>query len=142
MANAAILALILIALRRYQQVDRLLALAISGFLSAALVSPWGYKLPDAATIAVAGLDGLLVVPAGMVLITFAPRYLPAAEVGLILLLETILAPVWVLIALGETLTVQVVLSGLVILCAVAIHSVLSLGLRSRFVPQAWGPQPP
>jgi drug/metabolite transporter (DMT)-like permease len=60
------------------------------------------------------------------MIFFAPRYLPAAEVGLLLLLETVLAPLWVLFALGEQLTIQVVLSAAIILGAIVIHSILDL----------------
>jgi drug/metabolite transporter (DMT)-like permease len=60
------------------------------------------------------------------MIFFAPRYLPAAEVGPLLLLETVLAPLWVLLALGEQLTVQVVFSAAIILGAIVIHSILDL----------------
>jgi drug/metabolite transporter (DMT)-like permease len=126
LVNTVVFALILITLRRYQQVNRLLALTISGFLVAAMASPWGAQLPDTRSLLAAALDGLIVVPGGLVLITLAPRYLPAAEVGLLLLMETILAPLWVLIALGEALTAQVVLSGVVIICAISVHSLLEL----------------
>lgn len=132
LVNTGVFALILITLRRYQQVNRLLALSISGFLVAAMASPWGAELPDTGSLLAAALDGLIVVPGGLVLITLAPRYLPAAEVGLLLLTETILAPLWVLLTLGEALTVQVVLSGAVILCAISSHSVLELkGRRTQ-----------
>ena len=59
-------------------------------------------------------------------IIVAVRYLPAAEVGLLLLIETVLAPVWVLVVIGEALTFPAVLSALIILGAVGIHSWLEL----------------
>jgi drug/metabolite transporter (DMT)-like permease len=121
-----VLALILIPLRRFQSVDRTLDLAVSGFLTAAVVVPWGIQLPDTQTVLAAAADNLVVVPVGLLMIFFAPRYLPAAEVGLLLLLETVLAPLWVLFALGEQLTVQVVLSAAIILSAIVIHSILDL----------------
>jgi drug/metabolite transporter (DMT)-like permease len=124
--NVIALALILILLRRFQNVDRVLALSISGFAAAAVVAPWGISMPDSQTWLAAAADGLVVVPGGLVMIFFAPRYLPAAEVGLLLLLETVLAPLWVLLALGEQLTVQVVFSAAIILGAIVIHSILDL----------------
>jgi drug/metabolite transporter (DMT)-like permease len=126
LANTGIFALLLIALRRYQSANRLVALAISGFAVALLVSPWAGQNLDLKTAIAAALDGLLVVPGGLVLITLAPRYLPAAEVGLLLLMETILAPLWVLLVIGEALTFEVVLSAAIILGAIAIHSFLDL----------------
>ena len=125
-ANAVVFALILITLRRYQQVNSLLALALNGFLVAFIVSPWGAVVPDTRSLLAAIVDGLLVLPGGLVLITMAPRYIPAAEVGLYLLMETILAPIWVLVAVGEALSIQVVLSGAIILGAISAHSFLGL----------------
>jgi drug/metabolite transporter (DMT)-like permease len=126
LANTGIFALLLISLRRYQSANLLVALAISGFAVALVVSPWAGQNLDLKTAIAAALDGLLVVPGGLVLITLAPRYLPAAEVGLLLLIETILAPVWVLLVIGEALTFQVVLSAAIILGAIGIHSFLDL----------------
>ena len=125
-ANTGILALTLIVLRRYQRLNRLLALALSGFVTAIVFSPWGLELPSLSSWPAAALDGLVVVPGGLVLVTLAPRYLPAAEVGLLLLLETILAPLWVLLALGEALTPPVVFSAAIILGAITVHSVMDL----------------
>ncbi len=126
LGNLLALALILISLRHYQNVDRILALAVSGFVTAAVVAPWGIQMPDSQTLLAAAADGLIVVPGGLIMIFFAPRYLPAAEVGLLLLLETVLAPLWVLFALGEQLTLQVLLSAAIILGAIVIHSFLDL----------------
>jgi drug/metabolite transporter (DMT)-like permease len=126
LANTGVLALMLIFLRRFQKVDVVVAISISGFVTAVLVAPWGAQIGDAGSMAAAAVDGLLIVPGGLLMITLAPRYLPAAEVGLLLLLETILAPLWVLLVLGEQLTAQVVLSAAIILGAIAVHSVLDL----------------
>ncbi len=126
LANTGILALTLIALRKYQDVDRLMALAVSSLLIAGIVAPWGYSLPDIKSLVAASLDGLIVLPGGLALIFFAPRHLPAAQVGLLLLLETILAPAWVLIAIGEAVTAQVVVSGAIIIIAIAAHSVMGM----------------
>ncbi len=126
LGNTAVLGFLLVSLRRYQNSGRLPALAISSLAVAILVIPWTSGFPDLRTAIAASVDGLLIVPGGLVLITLAPRYLPAAEVSLLLLMETILAPLWVLMALGEALTFGVVLSAAIILGAIAIHSWLDL----------------
>jgi drug/metabolite transporter (DMT)-like permease len=126
LGNTAALACILVTLRRYPRTNQMLAIAISGFAVALVVLPWGVSFPDARSMLAAGLDGLVVVPGGMVMITLAVRHLPAAEVSLVLLLETVLAPLWVLFMIGEALTIQAVLSAVIILGAIAIHSWLDL----------------
>jgi drug/metabolite transporter (DMT)-like permease len=47
------------------------------------------------------LLGLIVVPIPFSLIAIGPRYLPASEVSLLLLLEAVLGPLWVWLVLGE-----------------------------------------
>jgi len=126
LANTAVLACIRVTLRRYQRTNQMLAIAISGFATTLVVIPWGISFPDAKTMVAAGVDGLVVVPAGLVMITVAVRYLPAGEVGLLLLIETVLAPVWVLVVIGEALTFQAALSAVIILGAIGIHSWLDL----------------
>jgi drug/metabolite transporter (DMT)-like permease len=135
LSNTVVLAFTLIALRRYQEVNTLLALAASGFLVAAVVSPWGARLGDAGSMTAAALDGLIFVPGGLALMSLAPRYLPAAEVSLVILLETILAPIWVWLGIGEPLTLAAVLSGAVILTAISIHSIMDLRDRRRRADQ-------
>jgi drug/metabolite transporter (DMT)-like permease len=72
------------------------------------------------------LDGLLIVPGGWLLTSIAPRYIPAAEVALFLLIETVLGPVWVFAVFGEVPTLAVVLSAAVIIGAIAAHSWIDL----------------
>ena len=63
-----------------------------------------------------------------------PRYLSAPEVGLILLLETVLGPLWVWLALGEQPNSRVALAGVVIVATLALTSLVSL--RSARLPGA------
>lgn len=65
-------------------------------------------------------------PVSLSLITRGPRYLAAPEVGLVLLLETVLGPLWVWLALGEQPTSRVALAGVVILATLALTSLASL----------------
>jgi drug/metabolite transporter (DMT)-like permease len=142
LVNTGSLALILILLRKYQQVDRMLSLAVSGLVIAAVLVPSEYHLPDTKSLLAAGVAGLVVLPGGLGMITFAPRHLPAAEVGLLLLLETILAPVWALLVVGEPLTVAVVVSGAIILAAISVHMVFDLKARPAAGLETLMPEPP
>ncbi len=107
-----------------------LPVPIWGNLAAALLafplaSP--YSVPQSGIVWMVLLVGL-VLPAGIALISTGPRYIPAAEVGLLLLLETLLGPLWVWLGTGETPTPAVLAAGAVIVVALAMNS--ALGLRS------------
>jgi len=57
-----------------------------------------------------------------VLVTIAPRFIPAAEVNLFFLLETIIGPVWVWLIIKEQPTLETIQGGLIIILTIAIHS--------------------
>ena len=57
-----------------------------------------------------------------VLVTIAPRFIPAAEVNLFFLLETILGPVWVWLVIKEQPTLETIQGGVIIILTIAIHS--------------------
>ena len=61
-----------------------------------------------------------------VLVTIAPRFIPAAEVNLFFLLETIIGPIWVWLIIKEQPSLETLLGGLVIITTIAFHSFLKL----------------
>ena len=61
-----------------------------------------------------------------VLVTIAPRFIPAEEVNLFFLLETIIGPFWVWVVIKEQPSIETILSGTVIILTIAIHSFLKL----------------
>ena len=61
-----------------------------------------------------------------VLVTIAPRFIPAAEVNLFFLLETIIGPIWVWMVIKEQPSIETIQGGLVIILTIAIHSFLKL----------------
>ena len=61
-----------------------------------------------------------------VLVTIAPRFIPAAEVNLFFLLETIIGPIWVWMVINEQPSIETIQGGLVIILTIAIHSFLKL----------------
>ena len=81
------------------------------------------------------LDGdLLIVPLmcvmcvaiPFVLVTIAPRFIPAEEVNLFFLLETIIGPFWVWMVIKEQPSVETIQGGVIIILTIATHSFLKL----------------
>ncbi len=69
---------------------------------------------------------ILCVAIPFVLVTIAPRFIPAAEVNLFFLLETIIGPIWVWLIIKEQPSVETIQGGAVIIASIAIHSFLKL----------------
>ncbi len=69
---------------------------------------------------------ILCVAIPFVLVTIAPRFIPAAEVNLFFLLETILGPIWVWMVIKEQPTIETILGGILIITTISIHSFLKL----------------
>ena len=65
---------------------------------------------------------VLCVAIPFVLVTIAPRFIPAAEVNLFFLLETIIGPIWVWFIIKEQPSIETLQGGAVIITAIAIHS--------------------
>ncbi len=61
-----------------------------------------------------------------VLVTIAPRFIPAAEVNLFFLLETIIGPIWVWLIIKEQPSIETLQGGVIIIATIAIHSFLKL----------------
>ncbi|MDC0353297.1 DMT family transporter [Candidatus Pelagibacter sp.] len=61
-----------------------------------------------------------------VLVTIAPRFIPAEEVNLFFLLETIIGPFWVWMIIREQPSIETIQGGMVIILTIAIHSFLKL----------------
>lgn len=106
------------------------AMAVSGLVSALVA------LPLAAPASVPGdqiwlllLLGLVVLPVSFGLLTLGPRYITAPEVGLIMLLETVLGPLWVWLVLTEEPSTHALVGGAVVIVALVGHSLA--GLRAH-----------
>jgi len=125
--TAAFLAGHLVVARHARPVSMVPAVAMSGLLVAAVMTPL------AAPFAITSQDfvlllvlGLVIMPISFGLITVGPRYLPAAEVSLIMLLEAVFGPLWVWMAVGEVPASGTFLGGAVVLATLITHAVLGL----------------
>ena len=61
-----------------------------------------------------------------VMVTIAPRFIPAEEVNLFFLLETIIGPFWVWMVIKEQPSIETIQGGLIIILTIAIHSYYKL----------------
>ena len=69
---------------------------------------------------------ILCVAIPFVLVTIAPRFIPAAEVNLFFLLETIIGPIWVWLIIKEQPSIETLQGGAIIIITIAIHSFMKL----------------
>lgn len=114
-------------LRRFPALDRMPLIcaggAVMALLALPLSEPFGLTGPSYGVLA---LMGLVQMPTALFLIAQATRYLPSPEVSLFLLLETVLAPIWVWLALGENPPAMTFAGGGLILGTLALHSWMGL----------------
>jgi drug/metabolite transporter (DMT)-like permease len=72
------------------------------------------------------LMSIMCVAIPFVLVTIAPRFIPAEEVNLFFLLETIIGPFWVWMVIKEQPSIETITGGAVIIFTIAIHSFIKL----------------
>ncbi|MGM0425540.1 MAG: DMT family transporter [Thermodesulfobacteriota bacterium] len=109
-------------LRRNPGLDRAPLVAWGGFISAALALFWSAPLSlQPQSYLVLALMGLLQMPLALLLLAVATRRLTAPEVSMVLLLEAVLGPFWVWLALGETPPEATWLGGTIILGTLGLY---------------------
>jgi drug/metabolite transporter (DMT)-like permease len=119
----------LVAVRRARAVNMVPSLVYGSVLTALAALPFAAPLAiDARAMMLLALLGLVVIPLAFALITLGPRYLPAPEVGLLMLLETVIGPFWVWLALGETPANATFFGGALVIATLAGHSAWALHL--------------
>jgi len=96
---------------------------LSGLVGLPAANPGSAGLRDWILLLVLGL---LVMPLAFGLIATGPRFIPAAEVALLLLLQTVLGAYWVWIAVGEVPATATLVGGAMLLVVLAVHSVATL----------------
>ncbi|MCB1756303.1 MAG: DMT family transporter [Gammaproteobacteria bacterium] len=72
---------------------------------------WGWML----------LLGLFVIPVAFVLITLGPMRIPAADVGMLMLLETVIGPLWVWLWLDEAPGRAALQGGAIVIATLFVH---------------------
>lgn len=139
MGAALAFSLNIIALRRAGDRDMTACLMLGGFFTALICLPF----LNSATIApqdwvILGVLGLVILPLALALFMAGARTAPAAEVGLLMLVETLLGPLWAWLVLHEAPSLHALAGGGLILVAVSLPALATIARRKRRL----GAQPP
>ncbi len=126
-------------LRRRRQVQMLPAAALAALL-AALVAVFAARprSTDAGDLLLLALFGAGQLGLGMILFTAGARRIPVAEASLIAVLESVLGPVWVWLAIGENPGLPSLIGGVIVLAALAGHTAADLRRERRGAPAQAG----
>lgn len=118
----------LVTFRHARAVDMAPTVVLTGLMLAVGAAPLAAPLAvDARALAYLLVLGAAVVPISFTLLVTAPRYLPAPDVALVTLLEAVLGPLWVWLALAELPARETFLGGAVILGTLILRT--AAGLR-------------
>ena len=131
LVTAVGLGITFVIVRHRKAVNMMPAMSMGKLVSALAVIPLAAPLDMTGTgLGLMLLLGLVVLPLSFGLLTLGPRYIPAPEVSLLLLLETVLAPLIVWVAIGETASASTMVGGVIVLIALASNAALGLWTRA------------
>ena len=67
------------------------------------------------------ISGLIILPLSFAALTYATRFTQAANVSLLMLLETVLGPVWVWLFIKEIPSIQMIFGGIIVILTLLIY---------------------
>ena len=120
--TASGLALAFTMARKYPELEIIPAAAIGSLLSGI----FGFLLSFDSSIFIAPAwtiisMGVLILPVSFGLISIAPRYTTSSIVSLIMLLEMVIGPFWVWIAIGEKPSATMILGAFLVITVISFH---------------------
>jgi len=125
-------AIMIVAVRCSTRQDMLAATGTAGLVAAGISA---VMMPTAAIpvneLLIAVCLGSVQIGVGFILITLGSRSVPSAQVPILCLLETALAPLWVWLSIGETPGSTTVLGGTLVLSAVLFQGISGILRRQR-----------
>ena len=117
----------IIAVRRSKRDNMLVALCLAGLvaggLSAFFVTDYALTPRD---LIISLYLGVFQVGVGFTLVVLGSRYVPAAQVGLLALVEPVLAPIWVWMGVGEVPGLATIVGGTIIFLAIGTDGILNI----------------
>ena len=134
--SAGCFAVMLVIARRSRKTDVLGGTFMAGIFSAALGAVAAFLLDGGIGIkqtdlAIILFMGAFTIGLGIALVSTGTGYLPAAEVSLLVLIESVLGPLWPWMFLGEYLTNMEIIGG-----AITLAAVVAMVLASQKQPAA------
>lgn len=117
----------IIAVRRSKRDNMLVALCLAGLvaggLSAFFVTDYALTPRD---LIISLYLGVFQVGVGFTLVVLGSRYVPAAQVGLLALVEPVLAPIWAWMGVGEVPGLATIVGGTIIFLAIATDGIQNI----------------
>lgn len=132
--NACTVAGFYVALRKIGPKNMLPSIGAGYVMGALAVTPFAsFEVYSNPQLVYLFLNGAIILPLAVGLLSIGPRYLPAAEVSMFTVLEVILAPLLVWFVLGENPGSRSILGGAVIIAAIFLHTLwrLNSGKKER-----------
>ena len=122
-------------IRKYKDVPFVLAIAIGAFMAAALgvICADALYWPPLGNMAAIALTGIVILPVSFVTLSYAARFVSSSTVSLIMLLETVLGPLWIWWGIGEIPTNSMLIGGvIVVICLTGF--LIQEGRRKKVPP--------
>lgn len=126
-AAAVCMAAMIVIIRRAKAVDMVPAQCLGGLVAATVAA----LMVDTFVVPAGDLGrmvllGVVQIGAGFMLFTVGARYVPAAQVSLLILNEMVLAPIWVWLAVNEVPATMTLVGGILVMIAVISQAVAGL----------------
>lgn len=114
-------------LSKYKEMNRVILTAFSGIALSCISIFFCENLAiDLKTLAIVMTMGLLISPISRVLIGNGAIYISASEVSLLMIIETMMAPIWVWIFLNEVPSKYTFIGGSIIITTLIVNSIYTL----------------
>ena len=121
--------------RRHKNLRMAPATCLATLFTALFSLPFAQlSAPDTSDFFYLVLFGVGQMGIGLILFTGGVRLIPAAEAGLMSVLESILSPLWVWIALTETPNADTLVGGAIVLGAIVVHTLVDWRAERTVVP--------
>ena len=128
--SALCFAIMLVLARRSRKQDVLGGTFLGGFfalligLGASLVTDAGLRVSPH-DLGIILFMGAFTIGIGISFVTWGASYVPAAEVSLLVLIESVLGPIWPWLFLGEALSVMEIIGGVTVMLAVVMMTIFT-----------------
>lgn len=119
-------------MRKFRHISRTAAVITGGYAAAFIALFFASPLMiSVRSMVYLSLLGLVAIPFAQLLISSGTKYLPAPRVALIMMLETVLGPVWVWAFMGEVPPARTFAGGFLILAGVMTNAVSGIVSEKR-----------
>ena len=111
-------------LERYKTMDRLACIGSGGLVASflAFLSLPLIAIPDTNSLSIIFFMGAILTPISRLLIGIGSKVLPSTDMTLLMIIETLLAPIWVWLFLGEAMSPSTLLGGGIIVVTLVIYA--------------------